>query len=225
MKYQDLTKSGLFHGLNDEEIQALLHDVHPVEKHYARHEVVFYLEDLADRIGIILRGEILVSKIFESGKLVRMTVKNKGDMIGEAACFSYGKTYPCQLSAEKDADVLIFTRDDMKKILQADDRVLQNFLSELAGQTYFLQRKVELLSYKGTDQKLAFFLLTQSKSRNSKMIPIPGSIVKMSLIMNVSRTTLHREIRNLEENGLIRYQNKIIEIRDSQGLRELLSEE
>lgn len=57
------------------------------------------------------------------------------------------------------------------------------------------------------------------------MIPIPGSIVKMSLIMNVSRTTLHREIRNLEENGLIRYQNKIIEIRDSQGLRELLSEE
>lgn len=225
MNYGILTKSHLFQGLSEEEIQSLLADVPTEVKVYKKEEVVFYLSDFAGQLGIVLSGAILVSKIFESGKLVEMTTKRAGDLIGEVACFSGAQIYPCELSAEKSAEVLIIQKDDMIQILQQDSRVLQNFLSELCSQSFFLHHKIELLSYKGTDQKLAYFLLQQSKARNSDVVPLPGSIVKLALLMNVSRTTLHREIRNLEDQGVLKYEKKKFQILDREALEEVLSED
>ncbi|MBQ9065954.1 MAG: Crp/Fnr family transcriptional regulator [Clostridia bacterium] len=207
------------------EIRDLLELCHPTIKSYLKQEVVFSLADFADQLGVVLSGEILVSKIFESGKLVRMTTKKTGDMIGEVACFSRTQTYPCQLTAEKNSQILIFSKADMKFLLQQNETVLQNFLSELSSQSYFLHKKIELLSYKGTDQKLAYFLLSSPQTNQGKPIPLPGSVVKLALDMNVSRTTLHREIRHLEEQNLIRYQDKTFQILNREGLQRVLSDE
>lgn len=225
MDYKVLAKCRMFQGLTPEEIETLLKGIPKEVKEYKKEEVVFYLSDFAGQIGIVLSGAILVSKIFESGQLVEMTTKHAGDLIGEVACFSGAQIYPCELSAEKDAKVLIIQKKDMVQLLQSDSRVLQNFLSELCSQTFFLHRKIELLSYKGTDQKLAYYLLQQSKARKSDKVKVPGSIVKLALLMNVSRTTLHREIRNLEDRGLLTYGNKTFDILDKDGLTEILSEE
>lgn len=225
MNYSVLMKSHMFQGLTEEEIRSLFDGIPKETKVYRKEEVVFYLSDFAGQIGIVLSGVIAVSKIFESGKLVEMTTKRAGDLIGEVACFSGAQIYPCELSAEKDAEVLILQKEDMITLLQRDSRVLQNFLSELCSQTFFLHRKIELLSYKGTDQKLAYFLLQQVKAKKTDVVPLPGSIVKLALLMNVSRTTLHREIRGLEDQGLIKYENKKFKVLDRNGLEEVLSED
>lgn len=225
MDYSVLAKCKMFKGLSEEEVKDLLSDVHGEVKEYRKDEVVFYLSDFAGQLGIVLSGAILVSKIFESGQLVEMTTKRAGDLIGEVACFSGAQIYPCELTAEKSASIFILQKEEMIKILQKDSRVLQNFLGELCSQSFFLHRKIELLSYKGTDQKLAYFLLQQSKLKKTDMVPLPGSIVKLALLMNVSRTTLHREIRNLEDQGLIEYGSKKFKILDREGLEEILSED
>lgn len=221
--YSLLTQSRLFYGLTADEIQALCESVPYRKLDYKKHEVIFRAEELANHLGVILTGRILVSKIFESGKLIRITDKLPGEMFGEAACFAGSKIYPCELVAEEDTSILLLDSKDVIPLLQKDARVLENYLTELSNQAFLLNKKIEMFSYRGTDQKLAFFLLTQSQQRNALTVPVPGSIIKMASEMNVSRTTLHREIRSLERQGLIRYENKTFSILQVDALHRLLS--
>ncbi len=223
MNYATLTDSRLFRGLSEEDIRSLLKEVPHRELHFQKQEVVFRTQELADHLGIVESGSILVSKIFASGNLIRITEKTPGEMIGEAACFAGSGIYPCELVAEKPTDILLFDKKNIIPLLQKDPRVLENYLGELSDQAFLLNKKVEMLSYHGTDQKLAYFLLTQSDKHHSDHIPVPGSIVKLANQLNVSRTTLHREIKNLEENGILTYQNKLFHLRDRDRLTVILS--
>ena len=101
-------------------------------------------------------------------------------------------------------------------------RILENFTTEVATATYMLQQRLELLSYHGIAQKVAFWLLMQARQTGKSKIHIPESVSKWAMLMNVSRPSLHRELKRLEERGLLRYTPPAIEILDSDALQELL---
>lgn len=224
MDLSALARSRLFAGISTNQVQTLMKDVETHTLHFQKGETIFHLSDFADQIGLVLTGSVLVSKITSSGKLIRMTSKKPGELIGEAACFSREQIYPCELTAEKNTDLMLIPKKQLTNLLRKDDRVLQNFISELADHAFFLNRKVEMLSYKGTDQRLAFYLLTQSDLRKSSLIPVPGSVIKLAAQLNVSRTTLHREIRHLEDIHCIHYANHMFEILDREALQAVLAE-
>ena len=54
---------------------------------------------------------------------------------------------------------------------------------------------------------------------------IPESVSNWAMILNVSRPSLHRELRKLEESGLIRYAPPRIRILDPEGLERFLRKE
>jgi predicted transcriptional regulator len=56
----------------------------------------------------------------------------------------------------------------------------------------------------------------------SSVVRIPGSITKWAMSMNVSRPSLHRELRDLENQGLISVAAPHITIHDPQALRKIL---
>lgn len=97
-------------------------------------------------------------------------------------------------------------------------------MTEISSTTYMLQQKLTLLSYSGIVKKVAYYLLLQKKRLNTDRIPIPGSVTKWSLLMNVSRPSLHRELKSLENQGLILYKKNLIEILDPDALEEILEQ-
>ena len=62
----------------------------------------------------------------------------------------------------------------------------------------------------------------KSEASGEKKVMIPGSVSNWASVMNVSRQSLHRELRKMEEKGLISYAPPEIEILDYRGLRALL---
>ena len=48
-------------------------------------------------------------------------------------------------------------------------------------------------------------------------------MTQWSMLMNVSRTSLHRELKRLEEEGILKYSSKEIRIVDDDKLQDLLS--
>ena len=52
---------------------------------------------------------------------------------------------------------------------------------------------------------------------------IPESVSKWAMMMNVSRPSLHRELKRLESEGMIAYQPPVIELLDREGLERILS--
>ena len=82
-----------------------------------------------------------------------------------------------------------------------------------------LQQRLELLSYSGIAQKAAFFLLIQARQTGKNQIRIPESVSNWAMTMNVSRPSLHRELKKLESENIIAYKSPVIEILDADALQ------
>ena len=220
--YSALSSCHLFNGLSEQEIENLLSSVEYKLRSYEKEQAVFHLMDDADHVAIILQGSIQAQKIFPSGNAMQVTVGQRGDMLGQAAMFSEQRKYPCELIALEPSELLMLDRQNMLALLHADVRLLDHFLTELATATFQLQWRIELLSYPGIQQKIAFYLLSHAMREGTSVVPIPGSITKWALSMNVSRPSLHRELKVLEKQGLISVSAPKITIFDPNSLRELL---
>ncbi|MBR0382998.1 MAG: Crp/Fnr family transcriptional regulator [Eubacterium sp.] len=222
MDYTVLERSTLFHGLSSKDLREILESVSHHIQYYDKDEIIFHLMEEADRIGIILEGRAEAQKPFPNGSQVNVSIRNPGEMVGPAAVFSSSQQYPCDVMAIEPVTLMMFRKKDLLQLLQKDIRILENFTREIASATYMLQQRLELLSYSGIAQKAAFYLLMQRRRTGSDQIRIPESITKWAMMMNVSRPSLHRELKRLEAQGIISYHSHIIEIPDPDALQAVL---
>ena len=223
MDYSVLEKSTLFSGVPTKELRDDLEAVPHHIQCYDKGETVFHLMEDANRIGVILEGRVQAQKPFPNGSQVNVSLRNPGDMIGPAAVFSRSQKYPCDVVSLEPATIMMFRREDILMLLQKDLRIMKNFMAELATATYMLQQRLELLSYSGIAQKAAFYLLIQARQSGNNAIRIPGSVSNWAMIMNVSRSSLHRELKKLEADGIISYDPPTIKIHDPEALQNVLS--
>ena len=180
--------------------------------------------DPAFRIGIILEGRAEAQKSFPNGSQVNVSVRVPGELIGPAAVYSKNQRYPCDIVALEPTTLMMFQKEDLLSLMQKDVRILRNFTTEIASATYMLQQRLELLSYGGIAQKAAFWLLMQVRQTGKTTVQLPESMSKWAMIMNVSRPSLHREIKKLEEKGIIRCMGKTIEVLKQDDLQSVLSD-
>lgn len=219
-----LENSTLFRGVPAKDLRAYLEETPHHIQCYDKEETIFHLMDPASRIGIILEGRVEVQKSFPNGSQVNVSVRIPGELIGPAAVFSKTQRYPCDIVALEPTTLMMFRKEDLLSLMQKEIRILQNFTTEVASATYMLQQRLELLSYSGIAQKAAFWLLMQIRQTGKTTVNIPDSISKWAMMMNVSRPSLYREIKKLEEEGIIRYTGKTIEVLNPDELQSVLSD-
>jgi len=224
MDYSILEKSTLFQGVEANVLRGYLEETPHHIQCYDKEETIFHLMDPALRIGIILEGRVEAQKSFPNGSQVNVSIRIPGEIIGPAAVFSKSQRYPCDIVALEPATLMMLRKEDLLSLMQKDVKILQNFTTEIASATYMLQQRLELLSYSGIAQKAAFWLLMQVRQTGKTAVQIPDSMSRWALIMNVSRPSLHREMKKLEEEGIIRYERKNIYVLDPDGLQAVLSE-
>lgn len=224
MDYSVLEKSILFSGLTAKTIREVLEAVPHHIQCYEKNETIFHFMENAARLGIILEGRVEAQKPFPNGSQINVSVRNAGEMIGPAAVFSRRQKYPCDVVALEPATIMMFRKEDILLLLQKDSQVLKNFMAELATAAYMLQQRLELLSYSGIAQKAAFYLLMQHRQTGNASVQIPDSVSKWAMTMNVSRPSLHRELKKLEKQGFIHCSTHTIEILDAAGLQSVLSD-
>lgn len=214
--------SSVFKGLSPEGVRTTL-EVSPHQiQHYSKGEIIFHQMSDAKHIGIVLRGTVQGQKSFPNGSRVNVTDRVKGDIFGAAAAFAALHKYPCDVVAIEASTILMFDKKSFLSMMQQDAQILQNVLTEISTATTILQQRLELYSYSGIAQKVAFWLLMKRRHTGEDTIRLPSSITKWAAFMNVSRPSLHREIKNMEKQGLIRYAPHSIDILDSSGLEAIL---
>ena len=223
MDYSVLEKSTLFSGVPAKELRDDLEAVPHHIQCYDKGETVFHLMEDANRIGVVLEGRVQAQKPFPNGSQINVSIRNPGELIGPAAVFSRSQKYPCDVVSLEPVTIMMFRREDILLLLQKDLRIMKNFMAELATATYMLQQRLELLSYSGIAQKAAFYLLINTRQSGKNVIRIPDSVSNWAMIMNVSRSSLHRELKKLEAEGIISYDPPTVKIHDPERLQSVLS--
>ena len=219
-----LEKSTLFSGLSAKAMRDVLEEVPHHIQCYDKDETIFHLMEDASRLGIILEGRVEAQKLFPNGSQINVSVRVPGEIIGPAAVFSKSRRYPCDIVSLEPVTIMMFRREDLLGLMQKEVRILENLTTEIASATYMLQQRLELLSYNGIAQKAAFWLLMQARQTGSNKVRIPESVSKWSMQMNVSRPSLHRELKRLEDQSIISYAPPVITILNSDALQHVLSE-
>ena len=222
MNYSVLEKSILFSRVPAAELRAALEETPHHIQCYDKGEIIFHLMEPATRIGIIMEGRVEAQKSFPNGSQVNVSIRVPGDMIGPAAVFSKCQRYPCDIVSLEPVTVMMFRKDDLLRLMQKNTCILKNFTTEIASATYMLQQRIELYSYNGIAQKAAFWLLTQARQTGKSKIHIPGSVSKWAMLMNVSRPSLHRELKRMEDTDIISYAPPVIDILDRAALQDVL---
>lgn len=223
MDYSVLERSTLFKGVSAIELREVLERTPHHIQCYDKEETIFHMMEDAARIGIVLEGRAQAQKAFPNGSQVNVSVRGAGELIGPAAVFSNSRRYPCDVVALEPVTVMMFRREDLLSLLQKNALILENLMTEIASATYMLQQRLELMSYNGIAQKAAFWLLMQSRQSGKDTVKIPDSVSKWAMLMNVSRPSLHRELKRLEDEGIISYSHPKIQILDRDALQNVLS--
>lgn len=223
MDYSVLERSILFKGVSAIELREELERTPHHIQCYDKEETIFHMMEDATRIGIVLEGRAQAQKAFPNGSQVNVSVRGAGELIGPAAVFSNSRRYPCDVVALEPVTVMMFRREDLLGLLQKNILILENLMTEIASATYMLQQRLELLSYNGIAQKAAFWLLMQARQTGKDTVKIPDSVSKWAMLMNVSRPSLHRELKKLEDEGIISYSHPKIQILEREALQEVLS--
>ena len=224
MDYSVLERSTLFRGVTASDLRGVLEQTPHHIQCYDKEETIFHMMEPAQRIGIVLEGRVQAQKAFPNGSQDNVSVREPGELIGPAAVFSASRRYPCDVVALEPATVMMLRRDDLLELMQKDAQILENLMTEIASATYMLQQRLELMSYNGIAQKAAFWLLMQARQSGKDAVRIPDSVSKWAMLMNVSRPSLHRELKRLESEGILAYSPPTIRILDKDALQSVLSQ-
>lgn len=220
-----LQQSALFHNMALAEIAELLTKISYRVREYRENEIIFSINQTADTLGIIIDGCVDVKKDFLSGKVVTITTRGPFDLLADAAMFSGAQYYPGTLFACKTSKIFLLHKQELLRLFSLDQTIMLNFLCSVSNRMMALNQKIEILSLTSIQSKIAHFLIRESQVRQSLVVTLPFSKKNWAEHLNVSRTSLSRELRRLEAARYLSFHNRTIRIKQLSKLNELLSDE
>ena len=178
--------------------------------------------DICDSLGIVIQGEIEVQKHYASGKIVTLAKLNKGKIFGEAIAFSETNIYPATIVSNRGSIILYISKKDVIAMCSSYPLVLNNFMQLLSSKILLLNRKIKELSFETLRQKISNYLLSQYKIQKNLALILPMSRKTLAEHLGVQRPSLSREFVNMKNDGLIDFSKNLVQIKNLEGIEDIL---
>lgn len=224
--YNVLSQSPLFRGMGEKDIIGLLNCLTVKLCDYKKNDYVTIAGDSFEGIGIVLKGQVSVSKENAAGVRVMMTVLAPGEMFGEMVAFSKHAVWPATVQALKNSTVLFLSSEKIVNtcttVCSRHNVVIRNMLEIISTRALLLNKKVEYLTIKSMRGKISTYLLEQY-NRNGKMtFMLPLKRNELAEFLNVSRPSMSREMARMRDEQIIDFNMASIKILDLEGLKKAL---
>ncbi|MFV0398548.1 MAG: Crp/Fnr family transcriptional regulator [Bacteroidales bacterium] len=214
-------KSQLFVGLNPEEVDALLAGRITI-RHYVPGDIIFLQGDRYRTLLIVDSGVVRGEMTNFAGDRVVIEEIEAPRPIAPAIIYASQNILPVDVIAVTETQIAEIMISDFTAILQADARVLHNFLRSISDRSKFLSDRVRMLRFGTIKSKLAGYLLEQMQGAKSTTFTIPHTQQELADIFGVTRPALSRAIGQLAEEGLLVSDKKAFTVLNPNRLRALL---
>ena len=174
--------------------------------------ILFRAGETATKIGIILSGCLEMRKCLSTGNAVSLFQRRSGEMVGGGIVFSSRPEYPCDVIAREKSLVLWIDREAMLTLFLKNAVIASNMLQISADRIMQFEKRVELFSFYSIQKKIAFSLLNDFSWEEGQNVVIPFSKTTWAEYLNVSRTSLSRELKLLCEQRIIQMNGSAIAI-------------
>lgn len=191
--------------------------------HYKKDQYIYFPEEAATHIYMIVSGHVRIGHYQEDGKEVVSAILTTGEIFGELALAGEEKrkdfaqameaTIICPLSITELAELMKENRELSFKILKLIGLRLMK-----------LERKLELLVFKDARTRVIEFLKDAAAWKGKKvgfetMIPTRLTHKDIAALTGTSRQTVTTILNELKDKNLINFDRKKILIRDLAALK------
>lgn len=202
-----LTTCPLFHGVNEEELSDMLSCLDAREHSYARGELIFREGEAADRVGIVLEGEVHISRGDHAGNRHVIGAVEPGQLFGEAFACAGIDRLPVSAQATRDTRVLLLACSRIISTCPASctfhNLVVRNLLRIVAQKNLMLSQKIQFISQKTTREKLLAFLSAHAKAQGGGVFSIPYDRQSLADYLGVERSAMSAELSRLKKDGVL----------------------
>lgn len=119
------------------------------------------------------------------------------------------------------SEILFIHRDDFTQWMQLNKQLLQNFLMLISGRSHFLSDKIMFLSLKNIKNKIADYLLRKLPEPTVDVIHLTETQQEIADSFGVTRPSLARALAEMEQEGVIFIDRKIIKVRNMPALKQM----
>lgn len=187
-------------------------------KNYKKDELLFNAQDKAHGFFYVESGEVRVFKMDEQGKEVEVVRLERGDFLGEAILF-VSPVFPFFAQAVKDSEVLFFDKSTIFQELEKDPAIAKFFLNLLARKCLTLNKRIESLGLKTIRQRLIQYLLSNCSGEKACLVELKIKKVELAKILGTISETLSRNLKQMQDEGLIGVKGNKIYIKNCPLLR------
>ena len=205
----------LFKDLKDAELEYALQFFHSRKRRCHRGEVLNRAGEPMRHFGMVLEGIIHVSMDDFDGNQLLMANVTPGITFGESLCYLGSET---QVSVESVTDSVILMMDTESLRHPAvnptamDAELTRRFTAMLAERTLLLNDRIQVLSKLTIREKVITLLSQYTGRENTSVIILPFNREAMATYLGTNQSALSRELRKMQDEGIIRFHGSIFEI-------------
>jgi len=218
--YEILINCPIFIGLTQLELEEIFSKSHHFTKTFDVGEIAAFSGETVNFLIVVLEGSVKGEMVDFSGKTIKIDDIRAPRVLASAFIFGKQNKFPVNVMANEKTRLLYIPKYDFMKMLQADIRILQNFLNVVSNQTQMLAGKLKFLSFKTIKGKIAQYILGLA-GPDKDMIELPLSQNDLAEQFGVARPSLARVLGEMARDGILRVDRRVIRILDRGKLREV----
>ncbi|MEI7616109.1 MAG: Crp/Fnr family transcriptional regulator [Actinomycetota bacterium] len=225
--YLYLKQVRLFAGLDESYFPEIVACLNAKVKAYPKGSILLLMGENVKNIGIVLSGNVEISRQDYSGNRLIINLLEYPDMFGEAFVCAGVKTSPVTLTALTDVTIMLidFKRiiDDSSNICKFHSVLISNMIRMLADKNLVLNNRLELISKKTTRAKLTSYLLHTMGAELKSNVSIPYNRNQLAEYLGVNRSAMSKELCAMRAEGILDFRKNNFEILNLKTLSTLAS--
>lgn len=225
--YDILKNCPLFASIKESDFAPLLSCVNAYSKPYLAGEYIFLSGNQVNYVGIVLSGALELIKENPAGLRHILDFVGPSNMFGEGIVCTQSRISTVTVIAKEDSDIIFIPYERIIKTCSSScsfhHQIIKNMMMLLGEKNNVLNHKIELLALKGMREKLATYLLYEAQKQNNLTFQIIPNRNELAEYLNVSRSSMSRELGRMKDLGLIDYYQNSFKILSREKLIKCLS--
>jgi CRP-like cAMP-binding protein len=194
-------------------------------KEYQKGDIVARQGDPCKGLYLLTKGKVKTEMISENGGLLSIEKINAVRPLAPAFIFAEASLFPVDVTAVENCEVIFVSKEQLIKIFEKDSTFLEKYLKFNAEKSSFLSGKLSMLTVKTIRSKLSLYFLAiyyqlQKTSPGATVILLDKNQTELAKSFGVTRPALARELRGMENDGLIKVTRKEVRITNFEKLKE-----
>ncbi|MEG0016114.1 Crp/Fnr family transcriptional regulator [Gordonibacter sp.] len=211
-----ICQSPLFHGIQPDEVEAMLRCLDARQRTYAKGSTVFHAGSATTCMGLVLEGAVRLENVDYWGNRTIRASAGPGQTFAEVYACEPGLLLDVNVVAAADATVLLMDVGKITTLCSSNcafhATLIRNLLGAVAQRAYTLTRKIEHVSKRTTRAKLLSYLSDQARSADSPRFAIPYDRQELADYLSVERSAMCAELSRMRKDGIIDYQRNQFEL-------------